>query len=219
MSEADDLYREGVEAFRRGDDERSRELNERSLSLARADGDSAATVKALVGLARLALRAGDLEQVHSLAAEAREVAPDDVSRALPLHLDAEATRMGGDLVAARSLYVESIELNRRLGAVAMLEFEQANLAWVEINEGNLDRAAELIRGSLVGALGKSAYGRAFGAIALARCAAERGDRAQAEELLEEADRELASEGLVLDPADRPEYERTRELTGLPKRPG
>lgn len=80
-------------------------------------------------------------------------------------------------------------------------------------------AAELIRGSLVGALGKSAYGRAFGAIALARCAAERGDRAQAEELLEEADRELASEGLVLDPADRPEYERTRELTGLPKRPG
>jgi hypothetical protein len=34
MSEADDLYREGVEAFRRGDYARSRDLNERSLALA-----------------------------------------------------------------------------------------------------------------------------------------------------------------------------------------
>ena len=93
----------------------------------------------------------------------------------------------------------------------MVEFEQANLAWVEINEGKLDRAEELIRGSLAGALGESAYGRAFGALALARCFAERGDRAQARKLLGEADRELEADGLLFDPADRPEYEKTVEL--------
>jgi ATP/maltotriose-dependent transcriptional regulator MalT len=209
MSQADDLYREGVEAFRRGDDQRSRELSEQSLAL--AGEDVAATVNALMGLARVALRTGDLERVHALAAEARTLAPDEASLVLPLHLDAEATRMGGDLAAARTLYEESISLNRRLGDTKMVEFEQANLAWVEINEGNLHRAAELIRGSLAGALGESAYGRAFGAIALARCAAERGDRAQARELLGEADRELEAEGLVLDPADRLEYEQTVEF--------
>jgi tetratricopeptide (TPR) repeat protein len=213
MSEADELYRQGLEAFRRGDDQRSRELNERSLASARAESDPAASVNALVGLARLALRAVDLERVHALAAEARKLAPDEASLVLPLHLDAEATRLGGDLAAARALYEESIALNRRLGETKMVEFEQGNLAWVEINEGNLDRAEELIRGSLAGALGESAYGRAFGAIALARCSAERGDRVRARELLGEADRELEGEGLVLDPADRPEYERTVELAG------
>jgi hypothetical protein len=164
-----------------------------------------------MGLARLALRGKDLERVHALAAEARALARDEASRALPLHLDAEANRLGGDLVAARALYDESIALNRRLGDAQMVEFEQANLAWVEINEGKLDRADELIRGSLGGALGESAYGRAFGAIALARCSAERGDLAQARELLGKADGELAAEGLVLNPADRPEYEKTVEL--------
>ena len=211
MSEADDLYREGVEAFRRGEDERSRELNEQSLSRARAAGDAAAVVKASMGLARLALRAGDLDRVHALVTEARAQAPDEASLALPLHLDAEATRLGGDLVAARALYDESIALNRRLGNVGAVEFEQANLAWVEINEGNLDAAEDLIRGSLAGALGESACGRAFGAIALARCAAERGDSGRARELLAEADGELADAGLVLDPPDRPEYEKTVEL--------
>ena len=170
MSEADDLYREGVEAFRRGEDERSRELNVQSLSRARAAGDAAAVVKASMGLARLALRAGDLDRVHALVTEARAQAP--------------------------------------VGAV---EFEQANLGWVEINEGNLDAAEELIRGSLAGALGESAYGRAFGAIALARCAAERGDGDRARELLAEANGELADAGLVLDPSDRPEYAKTVEL--------
>jgi tetratricopeptide (TPR) repeat protein len=213
MSEAEELYREGVEAFRRGDDERSRDLNERSLALARGAREAAATVNSLMGLARVALREGSLERVHALAAEARDVAPDEASLALPLHLDAEATRMDGDLAAARALYDESIALNERLGDARMVEFEQGNLAWVEINEGNLDRAQELIRGSLAGALGESAYGRAFGAIALARCSAEVGDRAQARQLLGEANRELETEGLVLDPADQPEYEKTVELAG------
>lgn len=213
MSEAGDLYREGVEAFRRGDTERSRELSERSLALAREQDDVPAVVYALMGLARVALRGGDLERVHELSAEARELATArglEASLALPLHLDAEATRMAGDFQLARRLYEESIALNRRLGDERMTAVEQSNLAWVEINEGHLDEAEALIEASLAGE--EDAYSRAFGAIALARCAAGRGDRTSAERLLAEADELLTSEGLVLDPTDRPEYERTVELT-------
>jgi ATP/maltotriose-dependent transcriptional regulator MalT len=208
---AEELYREGVEAFRRGEKERSRELNEQSLALARQDGDAAATVNALIGLARVALREGDLERVHALAAEARDAAEEEASLALPLHLDAEATRMSGDFARARRLYEQSIELNRRLGDEYMVAAEESNLAWVEINEGRLDEAEELVTRSLSTPFGEHPYGGPFCTIALARCAAERGDPAQARKLLTEADERLAAAGLVLDPADRPEYDKTVEL--------
>jgi len=214
VSEAADLYREGADAFRRGDDARSLELNERSLALAREEGDVPAIVDALIGLARLALRDSDLERVHALAAEGRDLATArglTKSLVLPLHLDAEATRMGGDLVKARALYGESIELNRRLGDERMVAVEQFNLSWVEINDGDLDAAEALVRTALAATSEDDAYMRAFGSIALARCAAERGERASAHGLLEDAERRLADSGLVLDPADAPEYERTVEL--------
>lgn len=211
MSDAADLYRQGVEAFRHGENERSRELNERSLALARDEGDAAAAVNALIGLARLALRDEDLERVHAFVGEAREAAEHERSLALPLHLDAEATRLGGDFAGARRLYEQSIELNRRLGDDYMVAAEESNLAWVEINEGNVDRAEELVLHSLSTPFGEHPYGGPYATITLARCAAERGDRAQARKLLAEADERLAFAGLVLDPTDRIEYEKTVEL--------
>ena len=210
MSEARDLYEQGLEAFRRGDDERSNELNEESLAVARREGDAAAIVDALIGLARVALRDGDLGRVHALAAEAREVAPDERTLALPLHLDAEATRMSGDLAAARALYDESIELNRRLGDERMVAIEYANLSWVEINEGRLDEAEALLEASLEAA-GNEPYLSAFDWIGQARVAVLRGDTARARELIADADRLLTEAGVVLDPADEPEYRRTVEL--------
>ena len=213
MSSAADLYAEGLEAFRRGETERSEELNEESLALAREADDGPAIVNALIGLARVALRRGQLERVHELAQEGRKLATArglTDSLVLPLHLDAEATRMGGDLTRARELYEESLALNRRLGDGRMVAVEQANLSWVEINEGNLHAAETLLRGSLEGAEGEP-YLHAFALIGLARCAAERGDRDAADEQLREAEALLEQTGLVLDPADRPEYDRTVEL--------
>lgn len=213
MSSAADLYAEGLAAFRRGETERSQELNEQSLALARAEDDGPAIVNALIGLARVALRRGELDRVHELAAEGRELAEArglGNSLVLPLHLDAEATRMEGDFERARELYDESIALNRRLDNPRMVATEQANLSWVEINDGNLDAAEELLRGSLE-ARGDDTYFRAFVLIGLARCAAERGDSAAADEQLREAEELLDSAGLILDPADRPEYERTVAL--------
>ena len=119
--------------------------------------------------------------------------------------------MAGDLVGARRLYEQSIELNQRLGDDYMVSAEEANLAWVEINEGEIDRAEELVQRSLSRGFGEHPYGGPFCTIALARCAAARGERARARKLLAEADERLAAAGLVLDPADRPEYEKTVEL--------
>ena len=215
MSDPRALYRAGLEAFRRGETERSRELNEQSVALARERDDGPAIVNALMGLARVALREGDLERVHGLAREGRELATarglGEESLRLPLHLDAEATRMGGDFRTARSLYEQSIALNRRLGNARMVAVEQSNLAWVEINEGKVDEAEALIRESLESPGEDDGYLRAFCLVALARCAAERGDKALAQERLAEADRLLDEAGLILDPADRREYERTVAL--------
>ena len=74
MSSVADLYAEGLEAFRRGETERSEELNEESLALAREADDGPAIVNALIGLARVALRRGQLERVHELAQEGRKLA-------------------------------------------------------------------------------------------------------------------------------------------------
>ncbi|MGZ4320279.1 MAG: hypothetical protein ACXVRD_13265 [Gaiellaceae bacterium] len=213
MSSAADLYAEGLEAFRRGKTERSEELNEQSLALAREQDDGPAIVNALIGLARVALRRGELDRVHELAQEGRELATTrglTESLVLPLHLDAEATRMGGDLRRARELYEESIALNRRLGNARMVAVEQSNLSWVEINEGNLDAAEKLLRAGIEGA-DEEPYLTAFGLIGLARCAAERGDRAAADAKLKQAEELLDQSGVVLDPADRPEYDKTVEL--------
>jgi ATP/maltotriose-dependent transcriptional regulator MalT len=214
VSDPGELYREGVEAFRRGESERSSELNEQSLALAREQDDGGAIVNALMGLARVALRDGDLERVHALAREGRELALSrglEDSLVLPLHLEAEAARMGGDFAGARGLYEESIALNRRLGDERMVAVEQTNLAWVGINTGDLDAAEALIRESLAATDEEDVYLRAFGSIGLARCDAERGETAAARERLADAERLLVEAKLVLDPADRPEYERTVEL--------
>jgi tetratricopeptide (TPR) repeat protein len=214
MSEADDLYRQGLESFRRGDAEAARVLNERSLALAREVDDAPAVVNALMGLARVALRENDFARVHALAREGRGLAEErglTESLVLPLHLDAEATRMEGDLGAARRLYDESIALNRRLGDARMVAVEQQNLSWVEINVGNLDAAEELLQASLGATREEDVYGRAFVLIGLGRVAAERGEAERAATLLAEAARKLAAAGLILDPADAPEFEKSVAL--------
>ena len=59
MSDRGELYQEGLDAFRRGETERSRELNEQSLALAREQDDGAAIVNAPIGLARVELARTD----------------------------------------------------------------------------------------------------------------------------------------------------------------
>jgi hypothetical protein len=53
------------------------------------------------------------------------------------------TRLSGDYDTARLLYLESAELNRRLGDTYMVGVELHNLLHVEIHRGELGEATRL----------------------------------------------------------------------------
>lgn len=133
MTSTDDIRA----SFRRGDNERTRELAEEL----RRSGEE---VAGLCWLARAAARDHDVDAVRRLAAEARELAREKGEEAerMPLHLQAFGARLAGDTEEARRLYLESIELNRRLGS-AFATTELHNLAYVELHAGDLARAKEL----------------------------------------------------------------------------
>ncbi|MEX2210705.1 MAG: hypothetical protein WD689_02955 [Gaiellaceae bacterium] len=124
-------------AFRRGDNEKTRELAEEL----RRSGQE---IQGLCWLARAAARDGDIESTRRLAGEARELARqgDDEAERMPLHLQAFGARLAGDTEEARRLYLESIELNRRLGN-PFATTELHNLAYVELHAGDLPRAKQL----------------------------------------------------------------------------
>ncbi len=216
LQRAIELERIGYEAFKSGDADRSRELNTASLDLAREAGDPGATIRALAGLMRLALRDQDFEEVERLASQCDEIADaegDASLRRMPLHMRAEAARMNGDLHRARGLYDASIRLNRQLGNEAMVAVELANKSWLEISSGRLDDAETLLRTSLESVDTDDPYGIAFGLLGLARVELERG-RKRGADILGAAEAELKGAGLVWDPAEQPEYEATLELARL-----
>ena len=136
------LYADGSLAFRAGAMADSQARNEAALETARAIGDREAEALALVGLSRVAFRAGDYDRVCSLAAEARELTRDldPAAGAPPLHLLAAGTRLAGDYDKAIDLYTESLELNRRLGRERWVGMELHNLGHVELHRGNVAMA-------------------------------------------------------------------------------
>src|SRR5947209_4331081 len=106
-------YEEALGAFRSGDNERARELSAEALAAAQSDGDQAGQVDALCMLARVALRGNDFVRVRELADEARASAAGDRRLVrMPVHMQAVAARMSGNLAEARELYEDSIELNQ-----------------------------------------------------------------------------------------------------------
>lgn len=213
LDHAEALAAEGLAAFKAGDAERSRRLNEESLELARRLDDAPAIVRALAGLMRLGLRDRDFDAVEALARECEQVASDAGDRALerlPLHMRAEAARMRGELARARTLYDRSIALNRELGNDAMVRAELGNKGWLELADGRPEEAERLLRESLALAPEDDAYGRAFCLLGLARLDLERGDAAGVDTLVE-AERLLARAELVWDPAEEDEHARTLAL--------
>jgi tetratricopeptide (TPR) repeat protein len=210
-AQARELEEQAYEAFKAGDADRARDLNERSLALALEADDAEATARALAGLMRLALRAHDFGEVDRLAEECDDVArragrPE--LRRMPLHMRAEAARMQGELGRAAELYDASIALNEELGDEAMVGVELGNKAWVELAVGHLDEAERLLRASLEAM--DDDYGIAFCLLGLARVELERG-REHGGEVLGAAEGILERSGLVWDPAEQPEYDATLTL--------
>lgn len=204
------LYADGLLAFRQGDMVSSQARNEEALAMARTLGDAEAESYALVGLSRVALRAGDYAEVVRLSQQARSLVDDPVASAAPLHLHAAGTRLLGDYDGAKALYEESLELARATGNAAFETMELHNLGHVELHRGDLATAERLFaawRQRVEVSL--DPYDIAMGSLNDAALAAAHGDRERADSLLDDAEARLAQAGIVLDPDDASEVEYLR----------
>jgi len=197
-------------AFRQGDNDVTKRHAHEALGVAVAVGRRDIEAEALLALARAGLRDGDPSLVKLRASEARAIALElaDEDRELSaIHHLAEGARMAGDLDEARSLYEESLERNRARGAQLIVAVELTNFGYVEKASGRLEVAEARVREAVPISLSiGNSYILAHNLVALAAivCASGRAD--ESARLLGKADALFAETGLVLDPADRPEYE-------------
>ena len=211
---ADALHGAGTLAFQQGDNESAHAHFEQSLSIGRRLAKTDAIVRALHGLGRVALRKGDYAEVRKLSNEAMTLARTSGDRELltsPLHMLAAVSRMEGDYQGAAAFYRESIEVNQSLGNVRRVTMELINLGSVEFLSGNLDKAAEFYTEGLSKAydLGDR-YLLPVPFIGLGGVAAARGDGVRAARLLAIGEGLEEAAGSVLDPDDRPIFDRSVE---------
>ena len=197
-------------AFRQGDNDVTKQRAQQALEVARAIDRSDLEAEARLVLARAGLRDADPGAVRLHASEARRIAVglgDEGRELSAIHCLAEGARMAGDLDEARTLYTESLERNRARGARLAVAVELANFGYLEKASGRLDLAEASVRESIPISLSiGNSYILAHGFVALAAIVAAGGRAAEAARLLGKADGIFAETGLVLDPADKPEYD-------------
>jgi tetratricopeptide (TPR) repeat protein len=202
---AHSLYDEGVEAFRSGDAERSRELNERSLRLATDGGDPAAAGMALIGLCRLAFRAADYEEGRALAGRARAAAGGDLEvEVRATHMEAEMLRAERRYAEAMPLYEENIERWRGLGDDHGVTMEIYNLGAVLALAGDAERAAGMLRDAIDRSEAEEDVGLLRDCVAAAGGAVARSEPRRALRLITAARAAVAAAGEVFDPAEEAE---------------
>jgi tetratricopeptide (TPR) repeat protein len=205
MSEA---LNDGFAAFRQGRDDEAQKLFEQSAQL--AGGDRRVLAQALGGLARVALRAGEIQRTRELALQALELAEDEQAEWGPRHLLAAATRAEGDYARAGELYGETLALARRLGLRLAEAAELLNLGYVALHLGHTDQAVERFRESLeIGAELNDDYLLPYCVMGAASSALLRGDRADAARLLAAAKAAFDRAGAAIDPGSAEEYEEAR----------
>lgn len=200
------LYGDGALAFRAGDTDGSRARNEELLDLAVITNDVRGECDGLTGLARVALRQGDYEEVVRLAAEARrkaKLAGDAAAGASPLHLEAAGTRLQRRYEDARKLYMESLDLNRDNPSTVAMELH--NLGWVDLHRGDVDAAEAWFR-QLDESSHPDAYGDAWAQLNWAAVAIARGRRDEARHRFDAGKAALEKLGASLDPDDQAEFE-------------
>ena len=199
----------GLLWFWRGDDDRAGELFDRGLELGRGLDVPAAAALALTGHARIELRRSDLDEARRLCLEALELSGDDrVGRGSAAHVLGVAAQMRGDLHEARRWMNERIELARQDGNYAGLGMEASNLAMVERQLGDFDRAEELSREALDNFhRRRDEWAYPFGLLGLAAVAVHRGDFERAAKLIGAADARVEEQGAAWPPDELPHYVR------------
>lgn len=197
-------------AFRQGDNDVTKQYAQEALDVARAVDRRDVEAEALLALARAGLRDANPGAVRLHASEARRLAlelADEPRELAAIHHLAEGARMAGDLDEARMLYAESLDRNRARGAQANVAVELTNFAYVEKASGRLDVAEARVREAIPISLSiGNSYILAHNLVALAAVVAAGARADESARLLGKADAIFAETGLVLDPADKPEYD-------------
>lgn len=204
-------YNAGVFAFRQRDQAASRRANEESLRLATEVADTAAIARALVGLSRVELRAGEYDLVRSHAAQASELlrAAGDTAGAIgPSHMVAAVNRMTGRDSDASILYEQTLGLFRTRSNEPGIAMELMNLGYVRLHQGKRADASSLFRDGLqrYEAL-HDETSEEFTIAAFAALSADAGDATKAATLFGAARKLLAGSGITLDPDDQYEMDR------------
>ena len=95
-------------------------------------------------LARIAFRNKDAGEIENHARKALALAADDtLARRGALHMLAWAAYTAGDYDEAERRFQESLEYRRRVAGPVAVAVEMSNLADLELERGNLARAAQL----------------------------------------------------------------------------
>lgn len=191
--------------FRSGDSEASRQSAERALSIGQSKADPDIIGGALAALCRLALRDNDAAAIGELTARMHDVATSSGQEkwdVYAIHMRAELARMNGRLDEADKLYVESLELSRRIGLTGMVAAENFNRSFISVKRGDLEGATEQVREYFaVSARSNNGTPGAYGLIALANLLAAREAFDQAAVVVFAAHRIFGERGIVPDPAD------------------
>lgn len=211
MAEA--YYRYGLLAFWQGNDEVAESSLQHSLRIARQIGDPTAIAVALCGLARVALRADDLDQARSLcnqALKAVDGTDDKEGRQNALHVLAVTAQMRGDLVEARDRMTQRMELARGLGNFGGVAGDASNLSHVERRLGNLARAEELaVEAIQIADRRGDEWMIPYVLNALAACAVEATQFKRATQLLGVASLMVEQQGAAWPPDEAPLFEQSR----------
>jgi tetratricopeptide (TPR) repeat protein len=210
VDRAQGLFAAAALAFRQGDTASTRRYASEALALASEFSAPELQIDSGLALARVGLREGNVEAVRGYASGAQQMAlkiADEARELSAIHHLAEGARIGGDYVLARTLYEESLARNRARGNRLMEAVELANLSIVEKKEGKLRQAeANLNRAIQISREINNSYLLAGSLVALAAVAISARRARQAARLLGRADAIYSATGLVIDPADKPEYD-------------
>lgn len=201
----------GTIAFRQGDLEAAEAAFTQRLGL--VGEDRPALADAYADLARIALRRGDFALVRERAEKGYEAAAglDERTIRMPLHLRAAAARMEGRLDEARQLYLQSIELNERIGNEINIAGEHHNLVHVALHSGDRQEAEVRFRLSAEWIFAnQNAYLTPYSLLDAGILALHDGDLDRACRLVASAQQIFETTGSIPDPDDRVELDRAVE---------
>lgn len=205
---AEQHYREGVAAFRRGDNNQCRQLSQLALDEAIAAGSDRVMALAHVGLSRAAFREGAYVDALDHAQKAAECALSgnaEHERMMALHMRAEVARAQRKYKAAVPLYRELLAWDEASGDTASLAMEHYNLGSVLVQTGALDEASEHLERA-VSMCSQEDDLLPYTLLGLGGVLARRGDVRRAGQLIRAVTDHLAAVGEVLDPAESLELE-------------